>query len=310
MRSTENSYDYISIPFTNFPEEKILDYARSNTKLFTKLPVSRITVSDEEGANEVVSKYTDRRQDMGAFSELAAEYSRDSYKDDGGSMGSTDYYRISELIGSDNTDSVFDLGEGDLAGPFDTDYGWMIFRADGSTEISDPAERIEEIRSYMLQNEVGILEDAIITMAEELRVKAIAVGSFKEAMTENGIQIQTSSAFPVNFAADSLLGGSPENSDDPVLNGTASNEDFWNKIVSLTDNEDISKPIVLNGSVALFSLAASNKADKIDYFDKLVDYEIARSRQTDFQAAVVNPESKLFDDNFSEAYSRYFPEQG
>ncbi|RKX74911.1 MAG: hypothetical protein DRP49_05355 [Spirochaetes bacterium] len=310
MRSTENSYDYISIPFSDFPEKKILEYGEKNLKLFTKRPVSRITASDEEKAKEVVSKFEEKRQDMTAFSEIAAEYSQDSYKDDGGSMGATDYYLISDLIGAENTDAVFALGEGDIAGPFETDYGWIVFKADGPSEAVNVSDRVEDIRSYMLQNEVGILEDAMIAKAEELRVKAIAAGSFREAMTQNGFQVQTTAAFPVNFATDSMLGGSPENSDDPVLNGTASSEDFWSKIVPITNIGDVSRPVVLNSSVALFSLAASNTAEKMDYWPSLVDYEVARSRQTDFQTAVVNPDSKLFDDKFSEEYNRIFPAQG
>jgi len=310
MRSDVKSYDYISIPFTDYPEDKILEYARANAKLFTKLPVSRITVSSEEKAGEVMSSYEEKRQDMTAFAELAAEYSQDAYKDDGGSMGAIDFYKISDLIGSDNTDTVFALEEGDIAGPFETDYGWIVFKADGAPQTDNPGDRIEDIRSYMLQNEVGILEDAMIAKAEELRLKALAEDSFRKAMSESSIEVKTTSAFPVNYGADSLLGASPEDSEDPVLNGTASSDDFWSHIVVLTDTGDISGPVVLNGSVALFSLVSSDKPEKPDYWDKLVDYEVARSRQNDFQTAVVNPDSKLFDDNFSEAYNRVFPEQG
>jgi len=310
MRSEEKSYDYISIPFTEYPEDKILDYGKTNAKLFSKLPLSRITVSNEETAQEVVGKYEEKHQDMMAFSELASEYSQDAYKDDGGSMGASDFYRISELIGSDNTDAVFGLKEGEIAGPFETDYGWIVFKADGTVESTDITGRVNDIRSYMLQNEVGLLEDAMIAEAEKLRVKSIADGSFRETMVKEGFQVQTTAAFPVNFATDSLLGGSPDNSDDPVMNGTASNEDFWTKIIPLSHTGDISQPVVLNGSVALFSLATAVTAEKMDYWPSLVDYEVARSRQTDFQTAVVNPESKLFDDKFSEEYNRLFPDQG
>ena len=310
MRSTENSYDYISIPFSDYPEDKVLAYAEENKKLFTKLPLSRITVATEEKAKEVIGKYEDNRQSMTEFAELASEYSQDAYKDDGGSMGPTYYYQISDLIGEENTDTLLKLEKGDTAGPFETDYGWIIFKSDDTPETVNLADSVEDVRSYMLQNEVGILEDAMIAKAEELKLKAIAAGSFREAMTKNGMQVQTTAAFPVNYAADSLIGASPENSDDPVLNGTASSEDFWSNIIPLVNIGDISKPVVLNGSVALFSLASTETAEKLDYWPSLVNYEVARSRQTDFQSAVVNPESKLFKDNFNEEYNRIFPDQG
>ncbi len=310
MRAKENTYEYISIPFTEFPDENIIEYARANSGLFTRLPVSRITVSNEETAGEVMSLYEERRQDMGAFADLAGEYSQDAYSEDGGSMGAADYYRISELMGTDNTDTVFALSEGDIAGPFDTDYGWMIFRVDGAAENTDPADMIEDVRSYMLQNEVGIVEDVILSQAEKLREKAIASDSFRNTMEEEGLLVQVTSSFPVNYAADSLLGGSPENSGDPVLSGTASSDDFWSKIVPLTRSGAVSRPVVLNGSVALFTFISSEEQEEIDYWDSLVDYEVARSRQNDFRAVVVNPDSKLFEDNFSAAYNRIFPEQG
>lgn len=308
MRAEESTFDYISIPFTEFPDEEVIAYALENSGIFSRLPVSRITVDTEETATEVLGSYEERKQEMDAFSGLAGEYSKDAYAEAGGSMGATDYYNIIEIIGSDNTETVFALSEGEVAGPFETDYGWMVFRVDGEVETTDLTERVDDVRSYMLQNEVGIIEDLILARAEELRVKAIASGSFSETMTEEGFEVQVTSAFPVNFAADSLVGNSPENSGDPILSGTASSDDFWNKIVPLTKVGEISSPVVLNGSVAIFSLLSTDTQESFDYWDSLVDYEVARSRQNDFRAAVVSPESKLFHDDFSAAYDRIFTE--
>ena len=310
MRSEEGTYNYISVPFTDFPETEVIEYANSNSELFSRLPVSRITISEEESATDVVNQLEERRQELNAFFDLAVEYSEDAYSEDGGSMGATDFYRISELVGSENTGLIFASAEGEISGPFETDYGWMVFRVDGGLETTDPAERIEDIRSYMLQNEVGIIEDAILAQAEQLRVKAITSDSFQIAMEVEGIEVMTTSPFPINFAADSLLGGSPENSGDPVLSGTASSEDFWGKVVPLTRIGAVSQPVVLNGSVAIFSLISTDNQDDIDYWDSLVDYEIARSRQNDLRAAVISEDSKLFNDNFSTAYDRIFTEQG
>lgn len=310
MKAKESTFDYISIPFTEFPEEEVINYARANSGLFSKMPVSRITVDSEETATEVVGNYEERKQEMDAFSNLATEYSKDAYAEDGGSMGASDFYRITELIGTENTEAVFALTEGEIAGPFETDYGWMVFRVDGEIETMDAAEQVDDVRSYMLQNEVGIIEDVILAKAEQLRAEAIESGSFRSAMVEEGYEVQATAPFPVNYAADSLLGGSPENSGDPVLSGTASSDDFWNKIVPLTNIGEISQPVVLNGSVAVFALVSTEEQESIDYWDSLVDYEVARSRQNDFRAAVVNPESKLFNNDFSAAYDRIFTEQG
>ena len=310
MRSPVRSYDYITIPFTDFPQEDVVKYGTANSNLFEQAPVSRITVADEKTATEVLALYQERRQELGSFPALAGEYSQDSYKDDGGSMGSTDFYRVSELTGKDNAETVFSLSEGEVAGPFETEYGWMLFRMDGRIVKPVVENRIDDIRSYMLQNEVGIVEDAMLARAEQLRSEALEAGDFQSVMTENSLDVSNSGEFPINYAGDTLLGGSPENSGDPALSGANQSEGFWERIIPLNTIGDISEPMVLSGSVAVFSLASESKAEDLSYWDDLVDYEMARARQTDFQSAILTGESKLFKNDFSKSYSRVFPEQG
>jgi hypothetical protein len=311
MRADQGSYEYISIPFSDFPDVKVMEYAKTNSKLFSKIPVSRITVPDEKTAGEIITTYEGRKQELSAFAELAAELSKDAYAKDGGSMGPTDYYQLSELLGDENTEVVFAAGVGDVVGPFSTDYGWMIVKIDGKPAESNPADRIDDVRAYMVQNEAGLIEDTLIARADELRIKSLAEGSFTAAMEKEGFEVLTTSLFPVNFAADSLVGGNPETSGNEILSGISSSDDFWESIVPLDQIGSISKPVVLNGSVALFALASrQNDTEVLSYWDALVDYEVSRSRQTDFRAGIVNPESQLFKDNFRTAYESIFGENG
>ena len=310
MRAAVKSYRYITIPFSEFPEEKVIEYAQENSELFSRMPVSRITVKEEKEAEEILGLYEEKRREMNAFSSLAVEHSDDAYADNGGSMGETDYFSLTEIIGKDHTDTVFSLSEGDVAGPFETEYGWMIFRADGERMESDPASRVKDIRTYMLQNEVGIIEDAMLAAASDLREKAVSSDSFSTVMESEGYTVETTGTFPVNFGGDSLLGGSPEDGGDPALSGTASSEDFWNKIVSLDRIGEVSQPIVLTDAVGLFSLAEAETLENLDYWKDLVNYEIARSRQSDFNQAVMNDDSGLFKNEFSETYDGIFKVQG
>ena len=310
MRAEVKSYDYITIPFTEFPDESVLEYARENALLFSRMPVSRITVADEKKAEEILGTYEERRREMDAFSSLAVEHSEDSYAEDGGSMGVAAYYRLTELIGNENTEAVFSLTEGDTAGPFETDYGWMIFRADGDPVEADLAADIGDIRSYMLQNEVGIIEDEMIAMASSLRDKAVSSGSFTETVENEGYEVGDTGAFPINYGGDSMLGGSPENGGDPALSGTASSDDFWSKVVPLDRIGEISQPVVLAGAVGLFSLASTDTLEDIDYWESLVEYEVARSRQADFRSAILSDDSKLLENDFSETYDTVFQVQG
>jgi len=310
MRSETRTYDFVSVPFTEYPDEDVIAYARENMKLFTRLPVSRISLSNEETADEVRQKIDERKQEINSFSELAVEYSEDAYKDDGGNMGPTDYYRLAEILGSENTDEVFSLGVGDVAGPYETDYGWLIVKVDGPAEESDPVERLDIVKSYMLQNEVGMIEDAIIARVERVRVEALAADSFREAAQNVGYEVATTPAFPINYGGDTLLGATPESSGDPELSGTASSEEFWSKVAPLKRIGAVSEPVVLGGSVAVFSLASTEEAEPLSYWDSLVEYELVRSRQEDFQAAILSADSELFDNNFSESYDRIFQTQG
>jgi hypothetical protein len=187
----------------------------------------------------------------------------------------------------------------------------MIVKIDGKPVDSNPADRIDDIRAYMVQNEAGLIEDNLIARAEELRLKSLAEGSFSAAMGNEGFEVLTTSLFPVNFAADSLVGGNPETSGNETLSGISSSDDFWESVVPLDQVGSISKPVVLNGSVALFALSSlQNEMEVLSYWDALVDYEVSRSRQTDFRAAILNPESELFEDNFRTAYKGIFGENG
>ena len=133
-----------------------------------------------------MSLLEERRQEIQSFGEVAREYSEDAYKDEGGSMGSTEYHRLTELMSTTDVDTIFELEPGEIAGPFDTEYGWMIVKVDGEIEKSDPEDTVEDVRSYMLQNEVGIIEDSILARAELLRTIANSGESFRETMRTEG----------------------------------------------------------------------------------------------------------------------------
>jgi len=311
MRNEESSFDYISIPFSDFPEENVIDYARTHSELFVRLPVSRMTLSDEEVADEVIRLYNERQLELNAFADLAAQYSQDAYAEDGGSMGAVDYYQLTELIGTENADTVFASNESEIVGPFNTDYGVMVFRIDGARQLTKAEERIDDVRAYMLQNEVGLVEDTLIARAEELRLEVLASESFHSVMESEGIEVTRTPFFPVNFGADGLIAGSPESSDDPILSGSASSEEFWGNTITLENIGDVSQPVILNNAVVLLSLASSQKNNEVPAnWNLLADYEIARSRETEFRAVLTSSDSKLFVDSFQATYNRIFRSQG
>jgi len=305
MAARENSYDYVIIPFSEFPEHKVIEYGRENSHLFSSLPLSRITVESEEQAEELISQYREKGETPESFALLAQEFSQDFYAERAGSMGETNFYLIDEVIGRENADNVYKLKEGEIAGPFESEFGWIIFRADGALTSLNLTEQIQDVRTYMMENELGIIEDAILERASELRANTVNTGLFLSAMAEEGFEIKRTHMFPINYGSVPMLGESSEGSDDAALNGTASSDEFWKSIVGLTEVGSISQPVVLNNTVGMFALASSASKERDDFWEEEVKSEITQSRQNDFNTAILN-ESELFDNQFSSTYNRYF----
>ena len=310
MRATLRTYDYIALPFSGYPAEEVLEYARENAELFRILPVSRITVEDERIAEEVVGLFNERREEIDAFAALAQEYSTDSYKEEGGSMGPTAYHSLLETMSAEEVDTVFALASGEIAGPYNTEYGWVVFHADGNPTEVDFEAAVDDVRGYMLQNEVGMIEDSLLAKAAKLREAAVSSESFRDAMEAEGFEVSTTVPFPFNYGGDSLLGDSPEKTGDTLLSGTTSSEGFWSGIAPLEGLGEISQPIVLSEAIGLFSLASTETQEKSEYWNEAVSAQTNNSIAEEFQKIVLSEDSKYFVDRFSETYDKIFEEQG
>lgn len=310
MRSQLNSYNYTMIPFSSYPDEDIIRYGIENYQIFRKMPLSRITVDDEETANEVLTKLNERKQDITVFADLAREYSTDSYKDEGGSMGETQYFQLTELMSKENADAVFALSSGAMTPPFETDYGWMIVRSDGAFKETDVAQEKESVRDYMMSNDLGIIEESILTRAEKIRSRVTSSASFSQIILDEGLEMSSSNAFPLNYGGDSLLGESPQDSEGNSIAGSVSSQEFWDAIAPLKQVGDISRPIVFSDSVGLFVLSSMENQETPENWENTVKYETSRIREQDFESIILSEDSDLYVDNFREAYNNIWRGQG
>ena len=311
MKSTVRSYDYVSIPFSDYPDEDVISYGNENSDLFRTIALSRITVENEETANDILSQYNELKQDITAFSDLAKENSVDSYRDEGGSMGETEFFELAEILSEEDVKSIFTLGNGEVAGPFEVGDEWMIVRTDG--EIKKPLidEKIDLIRNYMLDNDLGKIEDSILSRAEELRKNAESAESFSTTMNSQGLEVLTTNAFSLNYGGESLLGASPEDSEGTAISEVSKSEEFWNAISVLDQVGEISRPIVHSRSVSIFSLKSMEELEEeSDNWDNIVKYEISRFLENDYRSIVISDNSKLFVDQFDEVYEQIFSDQG
>ncbi len=306
MQATVRTYDYVTLPFSEYPEEDIMEYAQENSQLFRAREMSRITVEEESIALEVVGLFGERRQNIEAFAALVQEYSTDSYKDDEGSMGLTAYHVLQETLPAEDADTVFALDTGEIAGPFETDFGWIILHADEDTQNPDPETLIEDVRDYMLQHEVGIIEESMMDKAGQLREKIINAESFQAAMEGEDLEVSTTVPFPFNYGGDSLLGDTPDKTDDAALIGTTSSVEFWSGIAKLENVGDLSKPIVLSESVGIFALASIETKEPQENWDIIVDNEFGSAIQQAFQETILDEDSALLTDNFDQTYDSIF----
>ncbi|MCG8453107.1 MAG: peptidylprolyl isomerase [Spirochaetales bacterium] len=305
-RNAQRSFEYITIPFSSFPEEQVKAYGEENSKLFVRHQVSRATLENEEDALAFITDYEAKRQDIEAFSTLATERSNDGYKDQGGSMGRVEYFRLTDILSNEDADAVAALPVGNVAGPFETDYGWMVFRTDAQAEAFVMEDRLADVRSYMNSNEVGLIEDTLIAQADQL-LASQGTSDFRTTMELAGYEVKETAPFPINYGGDSLLGPGPETGGATELAGTNSSDEFWNAIIPLTSIGDVSRPLVLNSAVALFALSSENTLETPDYWEEMLTYELARSRQADFTALVIDEENPLFKNNFTDTYAKTLP---
>lgn len=311
MRADTRNYNYIVLPFNEYPAEDVTAYAGEHAELFRSRNLSRITLDDETKAAEITGLYEDTRQNVTAFADLAREHSVDAYKDDGGSIGETQYHVLLDILSEEDAASVFNLATGDIAGPFSTDYGWIVFHADSDVTESDPEAMLDDIRTYMISNDAGIIEDALLAKAAEIRELALSAETFSETMEEQGYETKETGAFSFNYAGDRLIGNSLNTGSDNALLGANNSDEFWTTIVSLKEIGDISEPVVLNNAIGLFSLISMDKdgmEDIEEYWDDIVRSETAQIMQSDFKDILLKNESKLFDDRFNETYKRIYGE--
>lgn len=310
MKSSLRTYDYMTLPYDEYPDEELIRYAKEKPELFRKKPLSRITVEEETQATELLTSFEEQRQNIDAFSTLAQEHSTDTYKEDGGTLGAFEYYKLLEILSEEQADEVFALESGNIAGPYDTEYGWILFHSDGEIEASDPENSLDTIRSYMRQNELGIIEDYLMAKAENLRSTITEENGFKEALENEGYEVKTTKPFAVNYGDDDLIGGSPSDTEDPLLSGTASSKQFWKTILALKEEGDVSQALALTDAVALFSLVSTEEQEKQAVWGDLVQFYASQSWQSELEKIVVDEESKLFINNFTETYNKIFQTQG
>ena len=288
MAYPERSFYVVSLPRSSYPESEVLAFASGNQDLFKTIHLSRITMSSEKEARQLLESIQSGKI---TFEDAARNHSTDFDKDKGGDMGRRMAYEIfTDLQEENDRKAVTSLRKGDFSALLKTvNDAWIFYRAEETPYAADLTleENIAKVRSYMDRFEGGRIENWLVALVEELLdgAKQQNTGFVEYVQSLKG---QENSNLPVRFRAlaDATvntvgpfslnfnnMGGAVSERGlqlftntltielHPELSGAASNEVFWRNAF-LTPLNNPSPPFTLGYSIVVLTPIEENYGDE------------------------------------------------
>lgn len=318
MGREERKFQFILFTYEDFPVDQVAAYGELNTDLFRKIKLSRITIrSGKSDAENLRNQVVDG---VATFEDLAKNYSQDGFADKGGEMGWRTYHELEpDFPSRASLDEVFDLGSEDISGVQESSFGYVFYRVDEEPVDPDFSDdtTIETVREYMTRFERGRIEDYLSIRAEEL-VSTASDSSLSAAAATEGLTPFETEFFPLNYGGlnfldrialareDDILADDTTLDDaELILSGAAYDEEFFNQLFSLSQGE-ISNPIVLEDSVAVFALQEKRNTDDEELSFLTDYYPFIRQQylEQDLMSFILT--SDKLEDNFSNIFSEIF----
>lgn len=306
----QRSIEYVAIPFSAFPEEDIIAFAKAKPEAFKRIRLSKVTIpASSKDAEQVLSKV---KAGTLSFEEAAKNHSKDSYAAKGGDMGSRFVWELKdELKNSNELDAILALAQGSLSPVYENLAGsWSFYRVEDPATDPDmaSAETLKSIRSYLDRNEKGIIEDWAVAQAASF--SADATKDFAAAAASRAYSVKETQAFPLNYGKALDIGyfsllGALDTTELPELTGAESSERFLGAVFSL-QADTVSSPVILNDYAIVLKLKEIKETDAGDlgllemYYPTVVQQGISNELAT---ALLANPSLK---DDFITAFSRAY----
>ncbi len=297
MARKERSFQFVSFPFADFPEEEVKKFASANADKFRKIKLSRIQVKDDENEAKELRKKIEEK--TGTFEDLAKASSTDSYATAGGDMGWQYYYDLeSSFEKKEDLEPLFALKAGELSQVVKGTYGWMFFRCNSEAVKSDitDAATLKVIKDYIQRYEKGKIEDYYTELAGKLARRSGEIG-FAAAAKEAGTKISSTGFFPVNlqsvFPYDTMK-AVPE-SETPM--SAIYSEEFFYRAFSL-GKDQASAPVVLDDRIVVLRLLQERDVPEqtAKYMESFSESLAMQSLQgVDLNTEIMNPK-RLKDD--------------
>ncbi|MDR2159520.1 MAG: SurA N-terminal domain-containing protein [Treponema sp.] len=302
MISPRRSFDMTAFPIDDYPDSEVLSYAAENPSLFRVIHLSRITISSEREARQILGQIKDG---VITFEDAAKNNSRDRYAEQGGDMGVKMAWELAAEV-PDMEESLVNLAKGETSDVAALSSDWVFFRAEEdplAANTEDPAN-LEKIRSYLLQNERGRMEDWAIARADEF-IASLEGNNFIETLIDRGLPRRHFGPLPINYGEIELF--TPLSSFGvSELSEASTSENFWQTAFSTPLNTP-SRPIVLGSNViVLFPLEESPGDDQAreNIESAYATYWMSLVTDRSIQSFFLN-NGKL-EDRFLESYLTYF----
>ena len=218
----KRSFDAAFFSTADYPQSEAALFGTNNAQLFTVYDLSIITLNSEAEAKKILSQLKNNEL---VFADAVSEYSTKQYSDASGKLNESYYYRLKNLIKSEEQLAKI-------------------------TELTS-AEMLNVVQHYMSIYEAGIIEDYYINIAKDFSAKAAVEGFFSAAAQFNA-QTSDIPLFPINYGNVPLLSPLPVQ-EVPQLSQETSNESFLQTAFSLTEGE-LSSPVVTGKNITVLRL--------------------------------------------------------
>lgn len=302
----ERQFRYVTFTASQYPESKILDYAKEHSRLFTSYPLARITVDSKDKAQNVISQLKDGK----SFSELANTNSTDMYATSGGDMGMVYRYALLDELGEEKSEAVLSLAKNAYSQePIETDYGWYVYMMNGDRVEPDFADEamISSVRNWMNWNESALLDEWIMDRADSFIASLDGKEGENDFVLEavnNGYEAKTTDFFPLNWGASPLVGTGLNSSNDSIIQSATQSDDFFQEAFSLEEVGDMSSPVILENAVIVLELLEKRESESKPTENS--SYSQLQQMQESLYGGIVTS-SELYKDSFMDTYYQVFP---
>lgn len=304
MSSTERNFRYVAFPVSDYPLDEVSSYGKSNTSIFRKISLSRISLKDDEKEAKVILGQL--KENPALFEELAQNYSSDFYAEKGGDMGQVTFYSLGGDISSNtDTDSIFALGEEEISTLIKTPYGYSIYRCNKVSQDPDLTDEneLKNILNYMLINEKGMIEDYFIAQAEVFRITAND-GEFTDAAASMGLSYYITDYFPINYGNSYFLKQVKTADESRYFDTVATDQRFLTELFSLNAN-DLTEPSIVGDAILVAQMISEQKMteEELSYMDSFYPYLVNQIQQIELNSTFLD--SDLLTNNFMSIFSQY-----